>query len=81
MVDVPLVTPLTKPEEGLTVAADILLLLQVPPLAPLVLSWLVAPVQNVVVPLMVPALGAGLTVTVALAQLEFPQSAVSQRAK
>ena len=57
MVDVPLSTPLTKPEV-LTVAAAMFPLLQVPPLAPpLMASWLVVFAQMVVVPVMVPGLG------------------------
>ena len=54
--------PVTRPV-GLIDAIAGALLDQTPPL-PLVLSWVVAPVQMAAVPLIVPALALGLTVTV-----------------
>ena len=57
MTDTPPALPLTKPD-ALTEADIVLLLLQVPPLAPpLMASWLVVFAQMVVVPVMVPGLG------------------------
>ena len=73
-------TPLTKPEEAFTVAKGMLLLLQTPPPSPLLLSAVVRPAHTVGVPLMVPALGCGMTVTVALAQVEATQPTASHLA-
>ena len=61
MVVLPAVSPVTTPVDGFTVAAVVLLLLQVPPLI-LLLRVVVEPVQTNVVPLTVPALGTGIPV-------------------
>jgi len=59
----PAATPVTTPVAALTVAAAVLLLLQVPPLLPLLVKAVVAPIQtDDVPPMAVPALGSGLTV-------------------
>ena len=63
MVVLPAATPVTTPVDELTVAAVVLLLLQVPPLI-LLERVVVEPVQTKVVPLMVPALGTGIPVMV-----------------
>ena len=63
MVAVPAPTPLTMPEEEPTVARNVLLLAQVPPVVASV-SVVADPGQIVVVPLIAP--GKGLMVTVAL---------------
>jgi hypothetical protein len=60
---VPAATPVTTPE-AFTVATAVLLLVQLPPAAPLEVSVEFAPEQMVVVPEIVPALGKALTVTV-----------------
>ena len=65
IVVVPEATPVTTPE-ALTVAADVLLLLHTPPpVASLIV--VVAPGHTVVVPVMDPADGNGLTVTIEVA--------------
>ena len=65
MVVVPEATPVTTPE-ALTVAADVLLLLHTPP--PVAsLSVVVALAHTVVVPVIEPADGSGLMVTIAVA--------------
>ena len=56
--------PVTFPEAS-TVAIVVLLLLQIPPLM-VGASVVVAPGHTVVVPVITPAVGAGLTVTVAV---------------
>ena len=63
MVSVPADTPVTMPPV-LIVAMALLLVLHVPPVVPSVMV-VVADVHKVVAPLMLPALGNGLTVTVA----------------
>ncbi len=68
MVTVPAVTPLTTPE-AFMVAIAVLLLVHVPP-ATASDKVTVAPVHSVEVPVIVPALGAGLTVTVSTALAE-----------
>ena len=61
---VPALTALTSPDDALTVATAVLLLLQDPPASPLLLYVAVAPIQSGEVPLTVPALALGLTVSV-----------------
>jgi hypothetical protein len=56
----------TTPVEELTVPTAAIVLLQTPPL-PLVNNVVVAPTQVVAAPLIVPAFGSGLTVTIAVA--------------
>ena len=63
----PASTPVTTPVLP-TVAMIIALLLQVPPASPVrSVRFVVAPGQTVNVPVMAPAFGAGLTVTIAVA--------------
>lgn len=64
MVAFPGATPVTTPVAEPTVAIDVALLVQVPP-AMLLLKLMVDATHTVEAPLMVPALGTGLTVTVA----------------
>ena len=63
MVADPAATPVTIPVVVLTVAVPEAELLQVPPLAPVLESVVVAPTQALLVPEMVPALGRPLIVT------------------
>ena len=65
MVDVPMTAPNTWPEPS-TVAIEVVLLLQMPPVAPSV-KEVDEPAQTVAVPLIVPAEGNGLTVTTCMA--------------
>ena len=65
MVALPGPTAVTTPVVAFTVATRLLLLLQLPPAAPLLVKALVAPVQRVVVPLIVPANGMALIVILA----------------
>ena len=65
MVDVPDATPLTRPLL-FTVAAEVLVLLHAPPVVPS-LNDVVEPAHTVAVPLIVPATGNGLTVTICVA--------------
>ena len=78
MVAVPPAMPETKPEVAFTVATEVLLLLHVlmvlGAVVPLLLSWVVVPAQSVVVPLIVPALGASKITTVVRAELIQPLS-------
>ena len=62
MVADPAATPVTTPVPELTVATAVLLLLQVPPLLPLLVNVVVEPTQTVVAPLIVPAFAAAFTV-------------------
>ena len=71
----PLATPVTTPVVGFTVATAVLLLLQVPPV-PVVVKVLVAPVHIAVTPPIVPALGAGVTVSGEVAEA-VPQAVVT----
>lgn len=64
MVVVPVPTPVTNPVAAFTVAIDVLVLVQVPPSAPLVPNCDVEPVHIVDEPLMLPAFAAGFTVSV-----------------
>ena len=59
---VPVLTAVTTPVDEITVATDILVLLQDPPASPLDEYVAVAPTQSGVVPLTVPAFAFGLTV-------------------
>ena len=63
----PAATPVITPVELLTVAMPVLLDVQVPPLFPLEVNDVVAPIQTSCVPLTVPALGEAVTVTVRVA--------------
>ena len=72
IVAVPAATPVTKPVVAFTVATAVLLLLQVPPLRPLLLNVAFAPAQTVAAPLTVPALGSAFTVIIFVAA-EVPQ--------
>jgi hypothetical protein len=74
IVVVPAVRPDTIPPE-FTVAADVLLLLQVPP-GILLIKVVVEPVQTKVAPLSTPATGSGLTVTAYVA-VAVPQTVVT----
>ena len=65
MVALPGPTAVTRPLVAFTVATRLLLLLQLPPVAPLLDKTLAAPTQRVVVPLMVPATGIALIVILA----------------
>jgi hypothetical protein len=67
MVAEPEATPVITPVVLLTVALPVLLDVQVPPLFPLEVNDVVAPIQTSCVPLNVPALGAAVTVTVRVA--------------
>lgn len=62
MVAFPAATPVTTPDAAFTEATATLLLLQVPPLLPLVLNVVAKPAQTVDEPLTVPGLGKALTV-------------------
>ena len=62
---VPAAIAVTNPDDALTVATPVLLLLQVPPALPLLVYVAVAPIQSGVAPLTVPAFTFGLTVNVA----------------
>ncbi len=66
MVVVPLAMAVTTPIDDI-VAALVLVLLHTPPPVPLALNADVEPGQRLVVPLMVPAAGNGLIVTMAVA--------------
>jgi hypothetical protein len=55
MVAEPAANPVTSPVVELTVAAALLLLLQLPPPVPLLVNMAVAPVHNIEIPLTVPA--------------------------
>ena len=59
----PAPTAVTRPDAAFTVATDILLLLQVPPASPLLVYVAITPIQSGDVPLTVPALAFGLTVS------------------
>jgi len=70
---VPALTAVTCPVELFTVATLVFELLHVPPLVPLLLYVAVPPIQSGLVPVTVPALTFGLTVTVALEDTGDPQ--------
>ena len=65
---------MTTPLVELTEATAGLLLTQVPPTVPLLVKVVDKPVQTVVVPLIVPAIASGFTLTVYVAE-EVPQIA------
>ncbi len=62
MVAVPVLTPVTTPL-AFTVATAVLPLVHVPPASPLLVKVVVVPIHTDPVPLIVPALAFGLTVT------------------
>jgi len=64
MVADPAATPVTTPVVAFTVAAAVLLLLQLPPPVPLLVKVVVLPAHNAEAPLTVPAPGRAFTVTV-----------------
>ena len=68
---VPAATPVTSPVEAFTVATDVLLLLHDPPASPLEASVTEEPIQTDAVPVTVPALTFGLTVSVLNAEILF----------
>ena len=72
MVAVPGATPVTTPVPEFTVATAVLLLLQLPPLVPLLVNVVVDPTQTVAAPLTVPAFGSGFTVSALVAVVEHP---------
>ena len=76
IVVLPAETAVTIPVVGLTVAAEVLLLLQLPPLAPVLVNVVVDPVQRNVVPVIVPAFGSGFTVMLYVA-VAVPQLVVT----
>ena len=61
MVAFPAATPVTTPVDVFTVAAALLLLLQLPPSVPLLVNVVVEPAHTVEVPLTVPAFGRAFT--------------------
>lgn len=63
MVAEPAATPVTSPVVAFTMAAAVLLLLQLPPPVPLLVNMAVDPTHNVVAPVTVPACGRSPTVT------------------
>jgi hypothetical protein len=65
MVAEPADTPVTSPVTEFTVAAAVLLLLQLPPPVPLLVNMAVETAHKVATPLTVPALGTLPTVTMA----------------
>jgi hypothetical protein len=67
IVAVPAATPVTTPVELFTVAIAALLVDQAPPALPLLVKVVVPATQMFCVPLMEPALGAAVTVTVRVA--------------
>ena len=73
----PVATPVITPVELLTVAMPVLLDVHAPPLFPLEVNDVVAPIQTSWVPLRVPALGAAVTVTVRVAVAGVEQGEVA----
>ena len=65
MVADPAATPVTSPVTEFTVAAAVLLLVQLPPPVPLLVNMAVKAWHNVEAPLTVPAAGRSPTVTIA----------------
>lgn len=65
MVAEPAATAVTTPVVAFTVAAEVLLLLQVPPPSPVLVNPVLEPTHNVEAPLTVPALGSAFTVILA----------------
>jgi hypothetical protein len=76
IVVLPAATPVIIPEVKSTVATAVVLLLQLPP-AMLLLNIMVEPLQTEAGPLIVPAVGTGLTVIVADADAD-PQTLVTE---
>src|SRR4026209_229402 len=70
---VPAATAVTNPVDALTVATEVLVLLQAPPEVPLLVKVVVAPIQIGVVPLTVPAVTFGETVNVLNDDTGLPQ--------
>ena len=64
MLDVPPPAPVTSPVDAFTVATALSLLVHVPPGVPLVASVVVAPAHIIAVPVIVPGVASGFTVTV-----------------
>lgn len=63
IVALPAATPVTTPVAAFTVADEVLLLLQVPPLVPLLVNGVDVPIHIVAAPLTTPAVGTIFTVT------------------
>ena len=63
MVALPAATPITTPVDEFTVATAVLLLLQLPPVLPLLVNVVARPAHTAVAPFIVPALAVALTVT------------------
>jgi hypothetical protein len=72
MVALPAATAVTKPVTGFTVATRLLLLLQVPPVVPLLVNVVIEPAHSAAEPLTVPAFARALMVTFA-DEAELPQ--------
>ena len=72
----PAETPVTTPVDELTVAMPVASLVQTPPASPDAVSVVLAAAQTVVVPLIEPAFGAGLTDTT-VALISVPQELVT----
>ena len=68
MVVFPAATAVTIPVDAFTVAAAVLLLLQVPPTLPLLVNGVDKPAHTDAAPLTVPAFGTAFTVTAAEAE-------------
>jgi hypothetical protein len=68
MVALPAATPVTSPEVAFTVAAAVLLLLQLPPPVPLLVKGVDKPAHTDAAPLTVPAMGTGFTVMVVVVE-------------
>lgn len=64
MIELPAATPVTTPVVGSTVAMDVLLLVQDPPLPPVFVKVVVEPTHRLGAPLTDPAFGEGFTVMV-----------------
>ena len=73
---VPGAIPVTTPVVASTDAAAGLLLLQAPPLRPVLVNVVLEPTHNVTAPLTVPALASGFTVIICVA-VEVPQPFVN----
>ena len=72
MLVIPTFNAVTKPVDAFTVATAVLLLLQVPPVVPVLVYVAVAPIQSGDVPIIFPAVRLGLIVKV-LNVAKFPQ--------
>ncbi len=69
MVALPGATPVTTPDNEFTVAAAVLLLLQLPPPLPLLVNVVAKPVQTDGAPFTTPAFGTGFTVMVVVVEV------------